>query len=153
MNETASALIMIKEVLSGIFILSGVLFMLISTIGLLRLPDFYIRMSAITKGATLGVGLILLGIGIYFNEPSMLLKVLAIVIFTFITTPVAAHVIGRTAVQQKIPFWKRTNLKEFKSYLVSENFGDQENRDKYKEEELMNEMKKSKQETRGGSDE
>ena len=45
---------LIKEIISCVFILSGVMFMLVATIGLLRLPDFYIRMSAITFSSMLG---------------------------------------------------------------------------------------------------
>lgn len=112
--------LLIREIISSVLIIIGVSFMLISTIGLLRFPDFYIRMSAITKGATLGLGFILSGMGIYFNEPDMFLKVVLIIGFTFITSPVAAHVIGRTAVRNKIPFWDRTNLEEFQGYLRKE---------------------------------
>ena len=112
--------LLIREIISSILIIIGVIFMLISSIGLLRFPDFYIRMSAITKGATLGLGLILSGMGIYFNEPDMLLKVMLIIGFTFLTSPVAAHVIGRTAVRNKIPFWDKTDLTEFKEYLRKE---------------------------------
>ena len=143
MNMAASIdWILIKEIISCVFILSGVFFMLVATIGLLRLPDFYIRMSAITKGSTLGLGLILLGLGIYFNQPSMLLKVLAIITFSFITAPVAAHVIGRTAVQNKIPFWEKTNLKEFKKYLHREHLDEVINYDKYQEQVLRKKAKK-----------
>ncbi|MCJ8163658.1 monovalent cation/H(+) antiporter subunit G [Pontibacter sp. E15-1] len=124
----------LKEIISCVFILLGVFFMLVATIGLLRLPDFYIRMSAITKGATLGVGLILLGLAVHFNKPSMLVKILAIITFVFITAPVAAHVIARTAVQNKIPFWDRTNLTEFRTYLHREHLDGEVNGDKYKEE-------------------
>jgi multicomponent Na+:H+ antiporter subunit G len=123
--------LLVREIISSVLIILGVAFMLIATIGLLRFPDFYIRMSAITKGATLGLGLILTGLGIYFNQPDMLLKVLAIIFFTFLTSPVAAHVISRAAVHNKIPFWKRTNLEEFKDYLHQENLI----RDNKKEEE------------------
>ncbi|WP_439882854.1 monovalent cation/H(+) antiporter subunit G [Pontibacter sp. MBLB2868] len=126
----------LKEVISCVLILSGVFFMLVATIGLLRFPDFYIRMSAITKGSTLGLGLILLGLGIYFNQPDILLKVLAIILFTFITAPVAAHVIGRTAVQNRTPFWEKTNLSEFKEYLQKENLDKIKSHDKYEEEEI-----------------
>lgn len=112
--------LLIREVVSSVLIIMGVVFMLIASIGLLRFPDFYIRMSAITKGSTLGLGLILTGMGTYFNEPDILLKVLLIIGFTFLTSPVAAHVIGRTAVRNKIPFWERTDLEEFKDYLRKE---------------------------------
>ncbi|MCP2044994.1 monovalent cation/H(+) antiporter subunit G [Pontibacter sp. HSC-36F09] len=112
--------LLIREIISSVLIIMGVIFMLIAAIGLLRFPDFYIRMSAITKGSTLGVGLILTGMGTYFNEPDILLKVLLIIGFTLLTSPVAAHVIGRTAVRNKIPFWERTDLEEFKDYLHKE---------------------------------
>ena len=125
---------LIKEIISCVLILMGVIFMFIATIGLLRFPDFYIRMSAITKGATLGVGLILLGLGIYFNQPDIMLKVLAIITFTFITAPVAAHVIGRTAVRNKSPFWSKTNLTEFEDYLRKEELEKLKSHDKYREE-------------------
>lgn len=123
----------LKEIVSCLFILAGVGFMLISTIGLLRFPDFYIRMSAITKGATLGVGLILLGLGIYFNQPDIMLKVLAIIVFTFLTAPVAAHVIGRTAIRNRTPFWNHTNLKEFEDFLQKEHQLHRHSRDRYTE--------------------
>jgi multicomponent Na+:H+ antiporter subunit G len=111
----------IRELLSSVLIMLGVIFMVLSAVGLLRFPDFYTRMSTITKGSTLGVGLILLGLSVYFNKADILLKVFIILIFTFITSPVAAHVISRTAVRLRIPFWERTNLKEFKDYMDRRN--------------------------------
>jgi multicomponent Na+:H+ antiporter subunit G len=140
---------LVKEIISCIFIFSGVALMLIATIGLLRLPDFYIRISAITKGSTLGVGLILLGIAIYFNEPSMLLKILAIITFIFLTAPVAAHVIGRTAVQNKVPFWEKTDLREFKKYQHREHLEEEVNHDKY----TMHALKKKRSVAPGGDTE
>ncbi|MDX5436531.1 MAG: monovalent cation/H(+) antiporter subunit G [Pontibacter sp.] len=137
--EDAIDWLLVREIVSCVFILTGVMFMLIASIGLLRFPDFYIRMSAITKGATLGLGLILIGMGIYFNKPDVLLKVLAVTAFTFITAPVAAHVIGRTAVQNRIPFWSRTNISEFTGYLHKEHLEQLVNQDKYTVEKIKNE--------------
>ena len=90
--------------------------MIISAIGIIRLPDFYIRMSAITKAATLGVGFIVTGIGVYFNDLWIVTKVIAIVAFMLLSSPVAAHVISRAASMHHIPFWKKTNLTEFRAY-------------------------------------
>lgn len=132
--ETTINWLLVREIISCVLILAGVGFMLVATIGLLRFPDFYIRMSAITKGATLGLGLILLGIGIYFNQPGILLKMLAVIAFTFMTAPVAAHVIGRAAVKNQIPFWRKTNLKEFERYLQEEHLEQLVNHDRYKED-------------------
>ncbi|NEM98738.1 monovalent cation/H(+) antiporter subunit G [Pontibacter burrus] len=109
------------ELISSLLILLGVVFLLLSSIGLLRFPDFYTRMSAVTKGSTMGLGLILIGLSVYFNNIDVSIKILLILFFTFLTSPVAAHVISRTAVKLRVPFWSRTNIKEFEDYLKREN--------------------------------
>jgi len=108
------------EILSSFFIMAGVLFIVISSVGLLRLPDFYIRISVITKAITLGISLILIGIGVYFNDLVMVTKVVVIISFMTITSPVSAHIIARAAVRNKVPFWGKTLLDEFKPYLEKE---------------------------------
>ena len=104
------------EIISSVFIFTGVIFIVISSIGLIRLPDFYIRISAITKAITLGITLILIGIGIYFNDLVIGSKVITIIIFMLITSPVSAHIIARAAAKNKVPFWKDTLLDEFQAY-------------------------------------
>lgn len=84
---------------SEILALAGALFFLISAIGLLRLPDFYCRVHAPTKAATLGV--ILLGLASVLSslEQGNLLWIedLAIVVFLFLTVPVSSQVLARAA--------------------------------------------------------
>ena len=109
--------------------------MIISAIGIIRLPDFYIRMSAITKAGTLGIGFIATGIGIYFNDLGVVTKVIAIILFMMLSSPVAAHVISRAASMHHIPFWKITNLKEFKAY--QDKFKDRKKEDVKKAEENL----------------
>lgn len=105
------------EIICAVLVYIGVAFMVIASVGLLRMPDFYIRMSAITKAASLGLGFIVLGVGIYFHTPTILVKVLAIIFFVFLTSPVSAHVIARAAFRDKVPFWKKTVLDDFKPFL------------------------------------
>lgn len=112
---------MLHEIISSVFIWIGVIFMVVSAVGIIRLPDFYIRMSAITKAATLGIGFIVTGIGIYFDDLLIVTKVVAIIFFMILSSPVAAHVISRAASRHHIPFWKRTRYNEFKAY--QEKFG------------------------------
>jgi multicomponent Na+:H+ antiporter subunit G len=108
---------LLVEIISSFFILAGVIFIVISGIGLLRLPDFYIRISVVTKAITLGITLILMGIGIYFNDLIIASKIIAIISFMMITAPVSAHIIARAATKNKVPFWKKTILKDFQPYL------------------------------------
>lgn len=96
---------LIQEIVSTIFIVAGAIFILIASIGILRLPDFYIRMSAITKAGTIGVGFIAIGIAIYFNNLDISTKAFVIITFMLLTAPVAAHIIARAAYKQGVPFW------------------------------------------------
>jgi multicomponent Na+:H+ antiporter subunit G len=103
-----------KEIISIIFILLGSIFILISAIGLLRMPDLYMRMSATTKAVTLGVGFILLGTAIHFWEVGILSRAIIIISFLFVTAPVAAHMVGRAAYFDGVPLWDGTIMDELK---------------------------------------
>jgi multicomponent Na+:H+ antiporter subunit G len=114
------------ELISSFFILAGVTFIVISGVGLLRLPDFYIRISVITKAITLGITLILIGIGIYFNNLVIASKIIAIISFMMITSPISAHIIARAATKNKVSFWKKTILKDFQPYLDKQQAEDED---------------------------
>lgn len=120
---------MIKDILSAVFLLAGSGFMLIASIGMIRFPDFYIRNSASTKAVVLGVLLILLGVGIYYNDILVFLEIFAILFFIFLISPLSAHIVSRAAVISDVKFWKKTNLKELEEYIKeSTNLDQQESR-------------------------
>lgn len=100
------------EILIMILISLGTLFILLAAIGLVRMPDFYLRVSVTTKAATLGVGLVLGGAAFYFNDASVVSRVLAIIIFLLLTAPVAAHMIGRTAYFTGTKLWEKSEIDE-----------------------------------------
>ncbi|MBB1149979.1 MULTISPECIES: monovalent cation/H(+) antiporter subunit G [unclassified Myroides] len=92
----------------------GAIFILIASIGIFRMPDFYTRLSITIKAATLGIGCILGAAAIHFSEFSITTKVFAIVFFLFITSPVAAFLIARTAYMTGIKLWNRSVIDELK---------------------------------------
>jgi len=100
------------EVLCSILVITGSLFMFIACVGILRFPDFYIRNSAVSKASTLGVFLILLGVGIYFDSLVIFLEIIAIIYFILLISPTGAYIIARSALKNKVPFWYKTNLKD-----------------------------------------
>lgn len=104
---------------SAILIALGTLLILIAGIGVVRLPDLFMRMSATTKAATLGVGMLLLATMIHFNELSVTSRVLATICFVVLTAPIAAQVIGRAAYLTGTPLWEGTVLDELKPYYKS----------------------------------
>jgi multicomponent Na+:H+ antiporter subunit G len=82
-----------------ILVLFGTAMSLLSTFGLLRLPDVYNRAHATTKSATLGILAILLGAFIYFffTHGVSSIRLLLGIVFVFLTAPVAGHLIIRSA--------------------------------------------------------
>lgn len=79
---------------------------LIASIGINRMPDFYLRLSVTVKAATLGCGLLLISAAIYFPQISVATKAIAIMFFLVLTAPVSAHMIGRAAYFIGTPMWK-----------------------------------------------
>lgn len=78
-------------------------FSLVGAIGLLRLPDFYMRLHAPTKATTLGVGGVLLaamGLAWWRAEPG--LHELLITLFLFITAPVSANLMAQAALHLNV---------------------------------------------------
>lgn len=95
-----------------VLIASGTFFMLLAGLGILRMPDVYTRMHASTKAASLGVGLILIAAAIYFGDLAVVTRALLTTFFIFLTAPVAAHMLGRSAYFLGVPRWKKTVMDE-----------------------------------------
>ena len=96
------------EIISGILLIIGSLFILMAGVGLVKMPDLYTRMSATTKASTLGVGLVLIGTAIYFGNVGVTSRAIIIIIFLLLTAPIAAHMIARAAYFDGVPLWKKT---------------------------------------------
>ena len=85
------------SVLSGFFILLGVLALLIGALGLLRLPDVYCRIHAVGMIDTAGASFIILGLAIHEGVSLVTVKLLFIGIFLFFTSPIATHAVAQVA--------------------------------------------------------
>jgi multicomponent Na+:H+ antiporter subunit G len=103
-----------NELFVFILITLGTIFVLLAAIGLLRMPDLFLRISVTTKAATLGVGLILIGMALYYFETSITTRAIAIIVFLLLTAPIGAHLIGRASYFVGIPLWKKTLLDDLK---------------------------------------
>lgn len=97
-----------SDVIIGILATLGTLFVLLAAVGVIRMPDTYLRISVTTKAATLGIGLILAAAAIYFNEISITSRVLAIILFILLTAPVGAHLIGRASYFIGVKLWSKS---------------------------------------------
>lgn len=85
------------DIVAGICLLLGGAFTLVAGIGLLRMPDVFMRMHASTKAGTLGAGLVGLALALTAAEPGVASRAIGCVAFLLLTGPVGAHLIGRAA--------------------------------------------------------
>lgn len=74
--------------------------MLIGSIGILRLPDFFSRTHAISKSDTLGIIFVVLGLIIYegFTQSSM--KLILVILFVALANPIGTHALARAALKK-----------------------------------------------------
>ncbi|PWK59112.1 monovalent cation/H(+) antiporter subunit G [Roseicyclus mahoneyensis] len=96
---------MAEWIMAGLVVLGG-FFCFVAGLGVLRLPDVLIRMHASTKAGTLGAGLILVAVAIYFGDAATITRAIAAILFLLLTAPVAAHMIGRAAFRDGTPLWR-----------------------------------------------
>jgi multicomponent Na+:H+ antiporter subunit G len=87
------------EIVISLLILIGVFFSVVGSVGLIRLPDVYTRLHAVTKSATLGIIALLSSVVLFFLGTDHVFtgKIFLGILFVFLTGPVAGHMIGRAA--------------------------------------------------------
>ena len=105
------------DVVTGILWMVGSSFAFLAALGVLRMPDVFTRMQASTKASTLGLGCLLIGAALQFGDLASIIRVVSIAAFTFLTTPVSAHVIARGAYRADIPLWDGTVVDERREAL------------------------------------
>lgn len=91
------------DVLATMAVILGVALALLSAVGIVRMPDVYIRLQVATKASSLAVGLLMLGVAAHFGEVGVIVRALLVVVFLFLTAPVSAHLIGRAAYMAGVP--------------------------------------------------
>jgi multicomponent Na+:H+ antiporter subunit G len=96
------------EIIVSLFLLVGASFMMLAAVGILRLPDLPTRMHASTKAAAMGAMFIMGAVAFYFADSIVFARAFAIVVFIMITSPIAAHVIGRAGYFTGTPLWEGT---------------------------------------------
>lgn len=99
--------------LSALLMLISTFFFIVSGIGLVRMPDLYMRMSATSKAATLGAACAFLAGALYFYDNlSVALRVFAGILFIFATAPIGAHMIGRASYARGVAVWEGAVIDE-----------------------------------------
>ncbi|MGY3714332.1 monovalent cation/H(+) antiporter subunit G [Sutcliffiella cohnii] len=115
MNEN-----MIVELVLSVLIIIGVMFTLLSALGLIRLPDIYTRSHAVSKSATLGVMCTLFAVFLFFAYYNgyFSIRLLLGIIFVFLTAPVTSHLLTRAAYSNGTELTKNSAQDDLKEYYT-----------------------------------
>ena len=95
------------DVLSTVLLISGAVFFLAGTLGLLRFPDVYTRLHALTKADNLGLGLMVAGLAVQAESWATAGKLILIWLLVLLAGASVAHLIARGALHKEIRLWKR----------------------------------------------
>ena len=90
----------------------GTFFMVVAAVGLTRMPDLYTRMHGAAKSTTLGITAIMVATAVYFLSSAAVTRAILVVVFFFLTAPVATHVLARAAYFGKVARWEGTVIDE-----------------------------------------
>lgn len=96
------------DYLTILCIIIGCFFFLAGTVGLLRLPDVFTRLHALTKADNLGLGLIALGAALQVGSVAELIKLGLIWALVLVTGATVAHLIAHSALKQGEKPWQKT---------------------------------------------
>lgn len=90
---------MILEIVSSVLVIAGAIFAVIGGIGIVRLPDFFSRIHGAGVTDTLGAGLILTGLMFLSPDWTVTVKLVAILVLLWITSPTATHALANAALE------------------------------------------------------
>ena len=95
------------DILSIIFIVAGLFFMIAAAIGVIRLPDVFSRSHAVSLTDSLGAFLMLIGIALHEGLGKNMMKILVVLALLYILNPGIAHATVRAALRSGLKPWKK----------------------------------------------
>ena len=91
--------------LIAVLLAGALLFTLVSTVGVIRLPDVFSRAHTASQADTLGAGFALAATALALGINATSVKTVLLLFFIFVTNPTAAHAISRAAHEEGIEAW------------------------------------------------
>ena len=127
---------LLMEILVSFFLITGTFFTIVGGIGMVKLPDLFMRLHAPTKSSTLGLGSFLIAAMIYSAFHGRLgFAELLITLLAFITAPVSANLIAQAAIHLRLrstsgdvseaidrtlPWQRQRKLKQFQDHQIKD---------------------------------
>ena len=91
---------------SVVLLVGGSLFFIAGMVGLLRFPDAFTRLHAVTKADNLGLGMLVSGLGLQATSGHTVLKLVSVWLLVLVASSTACHLIARAALRRGIQPWR-----------------------------------------------
>ena len=98
---------MILDALAVLLLAGSLFFHAVAALGVLRMPDFYTRLHALSKAETLGMLLTLAAVAVWAGPSLTAVKLVFVAVFLFLANPTSTHAIGRAAFRTGVRPWRR----------------------------------------------
>ena len=85
------------DMLSWLLLGGGGFFCIVGGVGMLRLPDFFTRCHGAGITDTMGAGMVLCGLMVQAGDPLVVGKLLLLLVFILLTSPVSGHALVKAA--------------------------------------------------------
>jgi len=93
------------DLLSAVLLLGGAAFFFAGTLGMLRFPDVYSRLHALTKGDNVGLGLTVLGLAVRAESFAVVGKLVLVWMLVLLAGATASHLIARSSLRRGLKPW------------------------------------------------
>jgi len=95
------------DLLSVFLLAVGALFFLAGTVGMLRFPDVYTRLHALTKADNLGLGLLALALALRAGSPFEAVKLFLVWLLIMFSSSLSAFMVANAAHRNRTPAWRK----------------------------------------------
>jgi multicomponent Na+:H+ antiporter subunit G len=97
----------VLDLASAVLLTIGGLFFFAGTIGLLRFPDVYSRLHALTKADNLGLGFVASGLALEVGDVAVALKLGIIWALVVVSSSISSQLVARMAWNAGVEPWRR----------------------------------------------
>lgn len=95
------------DIISILLLLAGTIFFIAGTVGLLRFPDVFTRIHALTKADNVGLGLIVFALVLQATSVWMALKLILIWVLILLASSTTGHLVASAALRIGIRPWTK----------------------------------------------
>lgn len=127
------------DIIVVVLMAAGVFFHIVASLGILRMPDLYMRISGMSMAGTLGTSCFMIAAAVHFADFAITCRAIVIILFIFITSPISGHILGRAAYLSGLPLWPKSVIDQWKPVLKKEMEEKKESEKKDTEHETVSE--------------